>query len=736
MFRRKRERIEIGAVLAYDKNKSYVYRLCASYLKRHLEAFPLLDTDTLECIAWVLGEEKGELGRYLAALLKEQDWEEFREELQEGDLFSPEDYGQLLAGMLQRLRASQLRGFRDALQKALFDRSEHLAYEGRSEIEEVLEKIRALFNLSEEEVRFGAFLYLVSTHAKIAEYFVGHLGCNTIIGKRYMANALGLNLRALDRVLSGTLERIGFYEMDMMDLRIADPFLNLFQSPDSDSFTKEFFVPMTAATVPLDHHFLDPQVIAYMIGLLKTKPVSSTHILLYGAPGTGKTAFAKGLAQAAGGPCHEIVLDRENRALNRRASIMACLNMTNNSQEGSILLVDEADALLRTETSWYGRGDPQDKGWLNRLLEEPGVRMIWVTNTIDEIDESVLRRFAYSVPFKPFTKRQRLQLWGNILKGTRAKRMLTDEDITQFSEAYAVSAGAIDLAVKKALEMHPRTKRAFRNALSLSLEAHQTLMNGGDMPSPKGLVDKNYTLEGLNIKGDLTTLLKQVEKFDQYLRTSDQHEVHNMNLLFYGPPGTGKTQLALYIARHLNREILSRRASDFLNMYVGETEHNIRAAFEEAEEEEAILVIDEVDSFLLSREKAHRAWEISMTNELLSAMEEFRGILICTTNRFKDLDDASVRRFQHKIGFHYLTKEGNLIFYERFLLSLIGMPLSLEMREAIRGIPMLAPGDFKTVHDRFYFHRKRELSHPMLIEALASEAKIKKFQKGEKEIGF
>ena len=83
----------------------------------------------------------------------------------------------------------------------------------------------------------------------------------------------------------------------------------------------------------------------------------------------------------------------------------------------------------------------------------------------------------------------------------------------------------------------------------------------------------------------------------------------------------------------------------------GDTEKNIRDGFEEAEREEAILIMDEVDSFLFSRDWAQRSYEVSFTNEFLTRMERYRGILICTTNRLTDLDQASIRRFQYKIGF-------------------------------------------------------------------------------------
>ena len=88
--------------------------------------------------------------------------------------------------------------------------------------------------------------------------------------------------------------------------------------------------------------------------------------------------------------------------------------------------------------------------------------------------------------------------------------------------------------------------------------------------------------------------------------------VSGMNLLFYGPPGTGKSELARFIAHHLDREPIFKRASDFLNPYVGVTEQLIADAFGEAEKEGAGLIIDEADSFIFSRDKAVRSWKARM----------------------------------------------------------------------------------------------------------------------------
>ncbi|TET92882.1 MAG: AAA family ATPase [Desulfobacteraceae bacterium] len=109
-------------------------------------------------------------------------------------------------------------------------------------------------------------------------------------------------------------------------------------------------------------------------------------------------------------------------------------------------------------------------------------------------------------------------------------------------------------------------------------------------------------------------MMTQLENFDSFLRYSRTDQIMNMNLLFYGPPGTGKSELARYIGGQIDREIICKRISDLQSKYVGDGEKNIKRAFQEAESEESILIIDEADSLLFNRERAERSWEISFTN--------------------------------------------------------------------------------------------------------------------------
>lgn len=101
----------------------------------------------------------------------------------------------------------------------------------------------------------------------------------------------------------------------------------------------------------------------------------------------------------------------------------------------------------------------------------------------------------------------------------------------------------------------------------------------------------------------------------------------NARICLYGVAGTGKSAYAKFVASKLGCEIIIKKVSELLGMHVGQTEKNIVNAFKEAKNKKAVLVFDEVDSFLQDRSSANRSWEISQVNEMLVQMESFNEVL-------------------------------------------------------------------------------------------------------------
>lgn len=126
---------------------------------------------------------------------------------------------------------------------------------------------------------------------------------------------------------------------------------------------------------------------------------------------------------------------------------------------------------------------------------------------------------------------------------------------------------------------------------------------------------------------------------------------HDISLWLSGPPGTGKSAFARYLAARMGLEVIQKRASDLLGMFVGETEEKIADAFREAERQKAFLIFDEADSLLQNRGGAVRAYEVSQVNEMLTWMERHLYPFACTTNQPESQDPAAARRFVFKVKF-------------------------------------------------------------------------------------
>ncbi|MFP5440326.1 MAG: ATP-binding protein, partial [Gammaproteobacteria bacterium] len=199
----------------------------------------------------------------------------------------------------------------------------------------------------------------------------------------------------------------------------------------------------------------------------------------------------------------------------------------------------------------------------------------------------------------------------------------------------------------------------------------------------------------------------------------------NFSLCLYGPPGTGKSAYARYLAASLGMEVLVRRASDLLGMFVGQSEHNIAAMFAEAVDRKAFLIVDEADSLLRERGAANHSWEVTQVNEMLTWMEQHPLPYAFTTNLMDGLDRAAMRRFTFKARFDYLLPGQTIHAFRHFLHA--------EPPAEITRLDRLTPGDFRVVKARAEI---LEISDPQrLLNMLREEVALKR-DGAARAIGF
>lgn len=133
-----------------------------------------------------------------------------------------------------------------------------------------------------------------------------------------------------------------------------------------------------------------------------------------------------------------------------------------------------------------------------------------------------------------------------------------------------------------------------------------------------------------------------------------------LGMLFTGPPGTGKTLAAQVIANTLNLEIYRVDLSQVMSKYIGETEKNLKAIFDEAALSSAVLLFDEGDALFSKRTDvgdARDKYANVETSYLLQKIEAYEGISIVTTNLLGNIDEAFIRRFAFVVHFPFPTAE-------------------------------------------------------------------------------
>uniref|UniRef100_A0A673HF88 Transitional endoplasmic reticulum ATPase n=1 Tax=Sinocyclocheilus rhinocerous TaxID=307959 RepID=A0A673HF88_9TELE len=120
-------------------------------------------------------------------------------------------------------------------------------------------------------------------------------------------------------------------------------------------------------------------------------------------------------------------------------------------------------------------------------------------------------------------------------------------------------------------------------------------------------------------------------------------------ILLYGPPGTGKTLVARAVANETGAFFFLINGPEIMSKLAGESESNLRKAFEEAEKNApAIIFIDELDAIAPKREKTHGEVERRIVSQLLTLMDGLKQrvhvVVMAATNRPNSVDPA-LRRF-------------------------------------------------------------------------------------------
>ena len=451
----------------------------------------------------------------------------------------------------------------------------------------------------------------------------------------------------------------------------------------------------------------DVKILLSFLKSAVSKKQKGVNVLLYGSAGTGKTELSKVIASELNLKLYEVAYDDGDGYANEHQRIRSyCLAQNVLSAGSNLLMYDEAEDIFNTnndEKRQYG------KAFINRSLETNELPTIWITNNIFDMDEAVVRRFNLAIEIGIPTEDVRAK----IIK-KYSENLIDNKLVKKLAKNRFVSPAVVSNASLVVSNLNTKDKnKAFERVISNTLKAQGYDEIEKD-EKPSADLPSSYDPNFVNSDCDLNELIQGIK------------ESKSARMCLYGVPGTGKSAYAKFIAKSLKKPIIIKKGSDLLSMFVGGTEKNIALAFKEAKDKKAVLVFDEVDSFLQDRSMAARSWEVTQVNEMLVQMESFDGIFIATTNLIDNLDKACLRRFDLKLEFGYLLPEQAQNLFKKEC-ALLKVKFDENASKKVSNLGLLAPGDFASVRRQAKFRPIKngdDFCHRLELEvALKNEEK-------------
>ena len=387
--------------------------------------------------------------------------------------------------------------------------------------------------------------------------------------------------------------------------------------------------------------------------------------------------------------------------------------------EGSVILFEDAfDYLFRLDS--FGNNIKPDQ------LVENTVPIIWTLKDTIMLEDELIHQFDMVLDVRLSHKHARRQLVDQYLADFKLDNRWLDNlagnnNVTE-NIIKKISKVATTLNLNDTVKTQALMDRLIENVLG---EKSGKISYNSDTNS------EQFDVSLLNADIDMQELAQGLDNSSEG------------RIILSGPPGTGKTAFAKYIAHATGRNLIIKTGSSLLSRWIGETEKSIAKAFADAAHQNAVLLIDEADSFLSSRENVSHQWETSMTNEFLVQMENFSGIMIACTNFKQQLDSAVQRRFDIKVELDFMTAEQ----IQKMLFSMVSdsadetkaLPVQGSdefFEQRLNQLTNITPGDFNSVRRRHKVLGKAVTLNSLMSDLVAESKAKSGFNQSSRAIGF
>lgn len=265
---------------------------------------------------------------------------------------------------------------------------------------------------------------------------------------------------------------------------------------------------------------------------------------------------------------------------------------------------------------------------------------------------------------------------------------------------------------------------------AVAIETEQSMSNS-NAQGKLAMVQAGETWDSLagyeETKRELKEVIKPYVDKKEYNKLMKANMKPVKGILLYGPPGTGKTTMARIIANETKMNLILVNASQFMSMWVGESERNLSDIFKQAKAKApSIICFEEIEAFLRKRTETERTYETSIINVFLTEMDGFKNLrnvlIIATTNNPEMIDEAALRpgRFDKIIYMGAPDPEGRKALFKKYLQGKAGAS-TIDVDRLVEATERFTGADIKNVCETAYRKNNfKKLSEEDLMEVISA----------------